>query len=121
MFKLTKEETKKWRSQIVTSNSGMKMGLRWSSYAFTEPGVAMLSSVLKSKTAVHVNIQIIRTFIKLRELLITNELIRQKMEELERKYEKHDKQFKAVFEALRELLEPPKAPKKKPIGFHVKY
>ena len=99
----------------------MKMGLRWSSYAFTEPGVAMLSSVLKSKTAVHVNIQIIRTFIKLRELLTTNELIRQKMEELERKYEKHDKQFKAVFEALRELLEPPKAPKKKPIGFHVKY
>ena len=119
MFQLTKEEYSNLKSQIVTSSWG---GMRRANpYAFTEQGVAMLSSVLKSKTAVNVNIQIIRTFIKLRELLITNELIRQKMDELERKYEKHDKQFKAVFEALRELLEPPKAPKKKPIGFHVKY
>ncbi len=121
MFQLNKEETQNWRSQIVTSNLGMKMGLRWNPYAFTEPGVAMLSSVLKSKTAIQVNIHIIRSFIKLRELLITNELIRRKIDELERKYEKHDKQFKSVFEAIRDLLETPKVPKKKPIGFHVKY
>ncbi len=121
MFQLTTEESQNWRSQFVTSNLGMKMGHRYNPYAFTEPGVAMLSRVLKSKTAIHVNIQIIRTFIKLRELIITNELVRRKISELERKYERHDKQFKAIFEAIRELLESPKPPRKKPIGFHVKY
>ena len=62
-----------------------------------------------------------RIFIKLRELVVTNELIRQKIEELERKYEKYDRQFKVIFEAIRELLETPKQKPKKQIGFHVKY
>lgn len=121
MLQLTKEETQNWRSQFVTSNFKLKMGLRRNSYAFTEQGVSMLSSVLKSKIAIRVNIQIIRTFTRLRELLATNELIRQKIEELEKKYEKHDKQFKIVFDTIKELLETPKPKSKRPIGFHVKY
>jgi monoamine oxidase len=121
MFRLNSEETQNWRSQFVTSNLNLKIGLRYAPYAFTEQGVAMLSSVLQSKTAIKVNIQIIRTFTKLRELLVTNELVRQKIEDLEKKYEKHDNQFRIVFEAIRELLEIPPTPKKKPIGFHVRY
>ena len=122
MFRLTKEETKNWRSKIVTSNSNpLKMGLRRNPYAFTQLGVAMLSSVLTSKIAIQVNIQIMRTFTGFRELLATNELIRQKIDDLERKSSKHDRQFEVVFKALRELLEVPKPPKKKSIGFHVKY
>ena len=117
MFQLSKEETNNWKSQIVTSNKERK-GLRKRPVAFTDLGISMLSGVLNSKTAIHANIQIMRAFSKLREMAATNELVRQKIEELERKYEKHDKQFKGVFEALRELLEPPKEPKKKPIGFH---
>ena len=81
----------------------------------------MLSGVLNSPRAIEANIQIMRTFTKLRELLATNELIRQKIEELEKKYEKHDHQFKVIFEAIRELLQSPKIPSKKQIGFHAKY
>ena len=81
----------------------------------------MLSSVLNSPRAVQANILIMRAFIKLREMVATNELVRQKIEELERKYQKHDKQFKAVFDALKELLEPAKVSKKKPIGFHSQF
>ncbi len=81
----------------------------------------MLSGILNSPRAVQANILIMRAFIKLREMVATNELVRQKIEELERKYEKHDKQFKVVFEALKELLESPKSTPKKPVGFHVKY
>ena len=78
----------------------------------------MLSGVLNSPRAVHANISIMRAFVKLRELIGSNELIRQKIEELEKKFEKHDHQISAVFEAIRELLEVPKPPKRKPIGFH---
>ena len=81
----------------------------------------MMSGVLNSPRAVQANLLIMRAFIKLREMVATNELIRQKIEELERKYEKHDKQFKVVFQALRDLLGPEKTSNKKPIGFHVKY
>lgn len=119
MFQLNAKEHDSLISQIVISKG--RGGRRFRPYAFTEQGVAMLSSVLNSERAIHVNIQIIRTFTKMKQMLATNELFRQKIEELERKYEKHDKQFKIVFEALRDLLEPVKAPKKKPIGFHVKY
>lgn len=112
MFQLTAEEMKNWRSQIVTSNSRLKQGLRWRPYAFTENGVAMLSSVLKSKRAVEVNIQIMRTFTKLRELLNTHADLRRKLEEMEKKY---DYQFKVVFDAIKSLIAAP--PPVKKIGF----
>ncbi|MFH1905754.1 MAG: ORF6N domain-containing protein [bacterium] len=109
MFKLSKQEFKNWRCQFVTSNSADKMGLRYPPYVFTEPGVAMLSSVLNSNRAIHVNIQIIRTFIKFRQLLLTHVELKRKIEDMESKY---DEQFKIVFEAIRQLLEPLPVPEK---------
>jgi phage regulator Rha-like protein len=110
MFQLTREEFNNLKSQIATSSWG---GLRYLPYAFTEQGVAMLSSVLNSKRAVQVNIQIMRTFIKLREMLLAHKELRQKIETMEREY---DYQFKIVFDAIKKLLEPPEKPKGK-IGF----
>ncbi len=118
MFQLSKQETQNWRSQIVTSNFKANMGLRYSPYAFTENGISMLSSVLNSESAISVNILIVRTFTALRELIATNELIRQKIDELEKKYENHDHQFKLVCDAIKEILNTQKVSKKKPIGFH---
>ena len=114
MFKLSREEFKNWRCQFVTSNFADKMGLRYPPYAFTEPGVAMLSSVLNSNRAIRVNIQIIRTFIKLREMLMSHAELKRKIEAMEKKY---DTQFKVVFDAIRELVMPPERPKRR-IGFH---
>ena len=114
MFQLTKEETGLLRSQIVTLKKGRGQHHKYMPNVFTEPGVAMLSSVLNSKKAVQVNIQIIRTFIKLRELLLTNDELRRKIESIEKKY---NQQFKAVFEVIKQLLMSPEKPKKK-IGFH---
>ena len=111
MFQLTAEEFKNLKSQIVTSRWG---GLRRATpYAFTEQGVAMLSSVLRSKRAVRVNIEIMRTFVHLRRLLSSNEELTRKLKALEKKY---DSQFKVVFDAIRELMIPPE-PKHRPIGF----
>jgi|SRR3989304_2776138 len=112
MFQLTKEEMNNWKSQIVISNKD-KMGIRKKPYAFTENGVAMLSSVLNSERAITVNIQIMRTFTKLRELLTTHKELKQKLNKMEKKY---DHQFKIVFDAIRQLIGP--APKSgKRIGF----
>jgi histidinol-phosphate/aromatic aminotransferase/cobyric acid decarboxylase-like protein len=113
MFELTKEEFENWRSQIVTSN-GDKMGLRYRPYAFTEQGVAMLSSVLSSKRAISVNIQIMRTFTKLRGMLTTHKELREKIEDMEKKY---DGKFQVVFTALKELMAPPPEKPKRRIGF----
>ena len=113
MFQLTKKELENWRSQYVTSNQE-KMGLRRRPYAFNEQGVAMLSSVLNSNRAIEVNIAIIKTFVKLREIISTHKDLRRKIEKMEEKY---DYQFKVVFDAIKELLETPEKPKKK-IGFH---
>mgnify|MGYP001580599545 FL=1 len=110
MFRLSKEEFKNLKFHFGTSSWG---GQRYLPYVFTENGVAMLSSVLNSKRAVQVNIQIMRTFTKLREMLLTHKDLRQKIEEIEKKY---DYQFKVVFEAIKQLLEPPQKSKKK-IGF----
>ena len=120
MFQLTPKETKSLRLQNATSKKG-RGGSRYLPYAFTQEGVAMLSGVLNSPRAIQANVLIMRTFTKLREMIATNELIRQKIEELERKYEKHDHQFKIVFNAIRELLEPKPSKPKPLIGFHVKY
>ncbi len=114
MFQLTKEEFKNLRSQSVTSNQWG--GRRYPPFAFTEQGVAMLSSVLKSKKAVQVNIEIIRTFVKLRQLISTHEKLSRKLENLEKKY---DNQFKVVFDAIRNLMTPPQITKRK-IGFEKK-
>ena len=112
MFQLYKQEMEIWKSQIGTSNRE-KMGLRKSPLVFTEQGVAMLSSVLNSKRAIQVNIQIIRTFTKLREILATHHDLRRKIEEMEKKY---DSKFQAIFKLITHLLDEKETPKK-PIGF----
>ena len=114
MFQLTKTEFQNLKSQIVTSNWG---GLRRAApYAFTEQGVAMLSSVLNSRRAVQVNIEIMRAFVRLRELMATHKDLVRRLNEMEKKY---DAQFRVVFDAIRELMAPP-TPKKRKIGFLVK-
>jgi hypothetical protein len=111
-FQLTDQEFDSLRSQIVTSKRG---GRRYRPYAFTEQGVGMLASVLQSKRAVQVNIEIMRTFVRLRRMLASNEELARKLAALERKY---DTQFKVVFDALRELMTSP-TPKRRRIGFLV--
>ncbi len=121
MFQLTVEEIDCLRFQFGTSNKG-RGGRRYSPYAFTEQGVAMLSSVLNSPRAVQVNIAIMRAFVKLRELMISHKDLACKIEELERTVGKHDENFVIVFQAIKKLLEGPKEPRKKklPIGFHAR-
>src|SRR5258707_3794561 len=116
MFQLTKEEDESLRFQIETSNPG-RGGRRYLPYVFTEHGVAMLSSVLNSERAVHVNIAIIRTFIKLREILVTHKELSERLAKLERQYQEHDNELGSVFEAIRQLLAPPTQPKRR-IGFN---
>ena len=115
MFQLTTEEMENWKSQIVISNKE-KMGLRKRPYAFTENGVAMLSSVLSSERAVEVNIQIMRTFTRLREMILTHKELAHKLAQLERKIGKHDDEIKTIFNAIRQLMIPPE-PKRRKIGF----
>ena len=110
-FLLTNQELTILISQSVTSSWG---GTRKSPMAFTEQGVAMLSSVLSSPEAVAVNIQIMRTFVKLRGMLAEHEDLKRQLATLERKYDGH---FKIVFDAIKELMTPPEPPKKKRIGF----
>jgi hypothetical protein len=113
MFKLTKEETLNLKSHFATSSWG---GTRKLPRVFTQEGVAMLSSVLNSKKAIMVNIQIMRAFTQLRRLLLTNIDLRRKIEAMEKKY---DKQFSVVFEAIKQLLAPERKGNKRVIGFHV--
>ncbi len=86
-------------------------------YAFTEHGVAMLASILKSKTAITISITIIKTFVKLREILSNHKELAQRLSELERRMEKKDKQIQVIFEAIRQLMAGPEKPKRR-IGFH---
>ena len=130
MFRLTWEEATILKSQFVISsgqdldrsrsqNVTLKQGkhLKYRPYAFTEQGVAMLSSVLRSPRAVAVNIEIMRAFVRLRQMLFSHADLARKFDALERKY---DGQFKVVFDALRQLMQPPAAKPKQPIGFHAK-
>lgn len=113
MFQLTKDE----RNEVVT-NCDHLVDLKFSPhmpYAFTEQGVAMLSSILRSKRAIQVNIQIMKTFVQLRKMYSENKELARKLENMEKKY---DSQFKVVFDALRKLISPPDPPKR-PIGFRV--
>ena len=124
MFQLTEEEGEGLRSQNVMSNLRSQSvmskegrgGRRTMPYAFTEHGVAMLSSVLKSKRAVQVNIVIVRAFVKLRELLATHKDLARRLDDVERKYRQHDEELHAVFDAIRRLLAAPPGSKRR-IGF----
>jgi len=116
MFQFTKEELENWRSQFVMSNPASTKGLRRRPYAFTEQGVAMLSSVLRSKRAVQVNIQIMRAFVRMRQLLATHKDLMEKIQVMEKKY---DKQFKIVFQAIYQLMNEEEKSKRK-IGFKTK-
>jgi hypothetical protein len=104
MFQLSPEEFQDWKSQIVTSNPAAKMSLRKRPYAFTELGVAMLSSILHSDRAIEVNIAIMRAFVKLRDVLATHKEFGRKLEDIERKLGQHDEHFRIVFEAIRQLM-----------------
>jgi len=124
MFQLTMEEAKIWwtevrggglRSQIVTLKRGQH--IKYRPYAFTEHGILMLSSVLNSERAIKVNIEIMRAFVRLRQILASNKELAKRLDELEKKY---DVQFKLVFDAIRQLMAPPEPePPKKRIGFLV--
>ncbi|MBN1493501.1 MAG: ORF6N domain-containing protein [Candidatus Omnitrophica bacterium] len=121
MFKLTTAEYASLRFQFETSKT--KGGRRYVPYAFTEQGVAMLSSVLNSRRAIEVNIQIMRTFTQLREMLVSNEMLRTRIEKIEEKFlatiEENDARFKIIFDTIKKMLTPDKpGEEKKRIGFH---
>lgn len=118
MFQMTVAESDFLRFQFGTSKSG-RGGRRYLPHVFTEQGVAMLSSVLNSERAILANIAIMRAFVKLREVLSTHKALAHKLEQLEKKIEKHDEEITAIFEALRLLMAEPE-PKEKKIGFIVK-
>ncbi|HSS15416.1 MAG TPA: ORF6N domain-containing protein [Candidatus Dormibacteraeota bacterium] len=133
MFQLTSEEAEKL-SQVVTPSvaghdvsnssqivmsSGKHRGKRYRPYAFTEQGVAMLSSVLNSQSAVKMNIAIMRAFVQLRRALEANRELARKFSELERRIDKHDSEIAAILEAIRQLMAPPAKPQRE-IGFHVR-
>ena len=119
MFQLTKVEVEDWellkrsRSQIVTLKKIRGTNIKYQPYAFTEHGILMLSSVLKSQRAVQVNIQIMRTFVRLRQMLVSNETLIERLDELEENY---DEKFRIVFRTIRQLMNP-RAVKRKPIYF----
>jgi hypothetical protein len=116
-FQMTEQELRVLRSQIVTLDEppqGRGKYAKYAPYAFTEQGVAMLSSVLRSKQAVRVNVEIMRAFVRLRDLIGQNRHLTRRLNDLESKY---DRQFKAVFDAIRELMAPPAPSPKRRIGF----
>ena len=121
MFQLTADELKNWRSQIVTSNPEAKMSLRRSPYVFTEHGVAMLSSVLRSKRAVQVNIQIVRAFVKLRELLATHKELAARIEKIETAQKRQGSIIDILAQEILRLKKPPHEPEplKRRIGFKI--
>ena len=116
LFQLKPEEAESLRSQSVISNATSRGGRRYSPYAFTEQGVAMLSSVLRSKQAVQVNVEIMRAFVRLRGLLAANRALAAKLEELERKISSHDQSIAGILTAIRQLMAPPES-RRRPIGF----
>lgn len=116
MFQLESQDVVALRSQIVTSNSG-RGGRRTAPYAFTEQGVAMLSSVLNSPRAIAVNIEIMRAFVRMREVLASNKELAAKLQELERKLTTHDRAIAGILDAIRQLMAPPEQKSKRPMGF----
>lgn len=125
MFQLSWEEAESLRSHFATLNSATSVNssrgkhIKYLPYAFTQEGVAMLSSVLNSERAIQVNILIMRAFTKLREILLTHKELAVKIEALERKYAEHDQTIKEIFEAIKQLIEPQPVKEKKILGFHI--
>jgi hypothetical protein len=117
MFQLAEEEYVVLRSQIAILERGRGKHRKYRPFVFTEQGIAMLSSVLNSERAVQVNIEIMRAFVMLRELMINNKELAQRLTDLERKYGEHDAQFKVIFDAIREIVAPVSPIKKRRIGF----
>lgn len=117
MFQLTPEEWSALKSQTVISTPPGRGGARTPPYAFTEQGVAMLSSVLNSERAVRVNIEIMRAFVRLREMIATNDQLSRRLDELEHSMIDHDEKFAAVFDAIRQLMAEPREKRKPPVGF----
>ncbi len=115
MFQLTKVEYDSLRSQFVTLKRGEHR--KYLPYTFTEHGVVMLSSVLNSRRAIQVSLMVVEAFVKLRQMLSTNKELSHKLEQLERKIEKHDEEITAIFDAIRQLIRQPEKPKHKQIGF----
>jgi phage regulator Rha-like protein len=115
MFEMTSEELENWRTQFATSNRE-KMGLRHAPFCFTEQGVTMLACILNSDRAITVNIQIIRIFTRMREVLLTHKDILLQLEKIERKLTGHDEDIQLIFKYLKQLLNPPQQPRKR-IGF----
>ncbi|MDD5432005.1 MAG: ORF6N domain-containing protein [Candidatus Omnitrophica bacterium] len=128
MFQLNKEEVGVSRSQIATLNEHIEdkevititrgRNIKYLPYVFTEQGVAMLSTVLNSDKAIQVNIAIMRAFVKLREFLLTHKELAQKLEELERKYNLHEKDVQMILEVIKQLMTTSSVPEKPKIGFH---
>ena len=119
MFQLTSEELSLTFQNGMSKTVSGRGGRRTPPYVFTEQGVAMLSTVLRSKQAIQVNITIMRAFVKIRDFLAQNKEIARKLEALEKKYVKHDRQLDAVFQAIRELMTPAPEPPKRRIGFAI--
>jgi phage regulator Rha-like protein len=118
MFQLTPEETERLRSQIATSKEG-RGGRRYRPYAFTEHGAIMAATVLNSERAIQVSVYVVRAFLKLREIVSNHKELAGKLTELEQRVEVHDDEITALFEAIRQLMEPPGGSGKR-IGFHTK-
>lgn len=116
MFQLEDQEVAGLRSQFATLKGERGAHRKYTPYVFTEQGVAMLSSVLKSDRAVQVNIAIMRAFVQMRELAASNRELSRRIDDLEKKHARHDQQFVAVFEAIREMVTPAEKPRRK-IGF----
>jgi hypothetical protein len=117
-FQLTVQEFRTLKSQIATSSShGGKRKLPW---VFTEHGALMLASVLNSAIAVQASVRVVRAFVRLREMVAANAPLAAKLEELERRFDSHDDAIANLFATLKQLLEPPEAPKRREIGFHVR-
>ncbi|MFN0298796.1 MAG: ORF6N domain-containing protein [Burkholderiales bacterium] len=116
MFQLSPGEFAHWRSQIVISNPGAKMGLRRAPYVFTEHGALQLASVLKSARAVEMSILVVRAFVRLRELLATNKELAAQFKKLERRLDMSDEAIAELYEMVRQLMTPPDPPKRR-IGF----
>jgi hypothetical protein len=119
MFELSRQEHSNLRSQIVTSSFAQWGGPRYKPMAFTEQGVAMLSSVLRTRRAIQVNIAIMRVFVTLREMMATHKELSLKLRELESRIQDHDEQIVAIFEAIQQLMTPSERPRKK-IGFQIR-
>jgi hypothetical protein len=126
-FQLTVQEFRNLKSQIATSSlrsqfvsSSSHGGKRKLPWVFTEHGALMLASVLNSAIAVHASVRVVRAFVRLREMVAANARLAAKLKELERRFDSHDEAIANLFATLKQLLEPPEAPKRREIGFHVR-